>query len=291
LKHYAYCNPEALLPNLIEQTQKDYFALFNMDTINTGDSATVQKAIQAADVTVKQTIKNSFDELYHANFMDFHIWLFDNVDNIKKSYDQGADTNRNLGGGTCLRDSLDRDKILAQNPTIPSDQIHMGSSAQGRFAQSREEQEVDRINRVLKQVANGEVVLTDDEMRAYLGALDRLEEQELQQLKLKKTATIDVSLDTGNPTLPLMAAIDNVYNNNGKNIHCVLTLTSPNGVVGHAINFQLDASGKMFRFFDDNLGIDEYATYEQFKSEFEKYIKTAYEDLTKFGLRFYQSIP
>lgn len=77
--------------------------------------------------------------------------------------------------------------------------------------------------------------------------------------------------------------IGNEYNN-GKT-QFVLALYGPDG--GHAINIQFDSSRNVFRFIDDNLGICEFNSIDEFATEFYSYMNIYYKDDKHFIIKFF----
>ena len=108
LKNYSYCNPDAQLPEFISGAQSKYLELFKLDAIDQASPEALQALIGANNTKAQKHIKEFFTNWYVTNFYEFHEWLFVNLPNIKKSYNQGEDDNHDLGKGTCSKNSLDR---------------------------------------------------------------------------------------------------------------------------------------------------------------------------------------
>ncbi len=110
-KNYEYLNGQALL---MKQSAQLY--LSNKQYTK----AEMQTYAQAA---------------YHKMTAEY-TWLDQNMGHQKTVYNQGADHDRNQGEGTCLQNSLDRQKMLLDTPAMATDKIVFGSSQQGRFAEA-----------------------------------------------------------------------------------------------------------------------------------------------------------
>ena len=65
-----------------------------------------------------------------------------------------------------------------------------------------------------------------------------------------------------------------------------LFILGMNGEVdGHAINIQVDLSGPIYRFIDDNIGVVECPDAITFKETLSSWLRHAYSDLPRLELR------
>lgn len=192
------------------------------------------------------------------------IWIRDHIDFIKKVYDQGSDLNRNMGGGTCERNSEDRVKLLLKTPHITSDRIDMGSTSVGRFNQVAR-----NIMFNLKDTNPKEAVRILKESYSRVGlSIDRYN---------KVAAKSDED-----PQEVLYSELGRLVTEENESIF-ILGMTGEDRE-GHAINIQVDLSKPIFRFIDDNIGVVECPDGKTFKETLTTWLKTAYPDLPNYTL-------
>jgi hypothetical protein len=190
-----------------------------------------------------------------ANHIAFHeeayyAWLSSNERHIVKPYSQADDEDRNLGGGTCYQNALDRQKMLQREPAVSASKIPMGSTMDGRFAQLR----------LFRAGASGN-----------LEECDRLEQGAIAERGLKLTEN-RLQATHGKEAVEQLISV-------AKNDADPFILSMwPEEGAGHAINVQIDTQRNLFRFIDDNVGICEYPSQEAFAAGLSGLLSTFYHD-------------
>ena len=257
IKHYGYCNLEnnsneyikmgaaAFLVNVLKKINPAQFAKLQaielkqqLQQINQEQRAEARGFV----LDIMKEKKGKYD------------WLFKNADHIEKPYNQGDDKSRNVGGGTCLRNSLERLALLLLRPETTSNQIEMGSTEEGRIVQLK-------VNHGLLRDEDKQIYrklgLTQPQINEY-AVIGRIGDEVVAKL-------------FQSPTSPIKQG-------------GVFILGMTNNDSGHAMNLQFDPKKNIFRFIDDNLGIAGSYTQEEFIKEFPAFLNTYYPEYNSFEI-------
>lgn len=195
-------------------------------------------------------------------------WIKEHIDYIKVVYDQGSDLNRNMGTGTCERNSEDRVKLLLKSPYTPSEKISLGSTQVGRFNQA-----------VRDQIFAIKDSHPEEALRQLQASYERV------GLKLHQIYPVPVA-DKQNPQEALCKELGRIVMDENETLF-ILGLSGKSSV-GHAINIQIDLSKPIYRFMDDNIGTIECPDAEKFTETLSSWLRTAYPDLPKYDLSVFR---
>lgn len=195
-------------------------------------------------------------------------WIKEHIDYIKVVYDQGSDLNRNMGTGTCERNSEDRVKLLLKSPYTPSEKISLGSTQVGRFNQA-----------VRDQIFAIKDSHPEEALRKLQASYERV------GLKLHQIYPVPV-VDKQDPQEALCNELERIVMNEHETLF-ILGLSGKSSV-GHAINIQVDLSKPIYRFMDDNIGTIECPDAEKFTETLSSWLRTAYPDLPKYDLSVFR---
>ncbi|MBF5058777.1 hypothetical protein [Candidatus Neptunochlamydia vexilliferae] len=209
------------------------------------------------------TVVSKLSYISESNNNSITNWIKGNLPFIKQVYDQTNDTERNMGAGTCFENTLERVKVLHDNPVIKSGDISMGSSKIGRgmrrsfdkIKTSEEDvsQQGKKAAKLIRQKLGLELVSMTSTGRKNLG-------KQVKELDSKGFTNLCLGMD------------------------------SSAGEYGHAINMQFYRDKNLFRFIDDNLGVVECSTPQQFGKTLVSWLKTMYADLDKMTVDVYQPV-
>jgi len=195
-------------------------------------------------------------------------WIKEHIDYIKVVYDQGSDLNRNMGTGTCERNSEDRVKLLLKSPYTPSEKISLGSTQVGRFNQA-----------VRDQIFAIKDSHPEEALRKLQASYERI------GLKLHQIYPIPVA-DKQDPQDALCKELGRIVMDENETLF-ILGLSGKSSV-GHAINIQVDLSKPIYRFMDDNIGTIECPDAEKFTETLSSWLRTAYPDLPSYDLSVFR---
>jgi len=248
IEKHEFLNLEKALPELVSAAQAKYLSGLTSNVL-TQENAVFQSKVQKAHEKWASGIDAYVQGIYDREAPKY-AWLDQNTSYIRTIYDQGADADRNLGVGTCFQNSLDREKLITNNPSIPTTAIALGSSQQGRFADASL-----NAGKVRDNTSQG------------------------KRVGLPNAFHVPV---TGSFTQQLAKT----YLDRKQSMHCVVFISSSEDTC-HAVNIQVDEKRKIFRFFDDNLGAFEYPNFETFSAAFSTYLDAWYPDLTTRSLAFF----
>jgi len=271
ISHLGYCNlakqRESICLRVTDQGMKQFMTgnLFEMagaqSTETYGISLAKLKATEESFYMGEVTAK------YRAIQPDLK-WIKEHIDYIKVVYDQGSDLNRNMGTGTCERNSEDRVKLLLRSPHTPSEKISLGSTQVGRFNQA-----------VRDQI----FAIKDSHPKEALQKLQASYER--VGLRLHHIYPVPVG-DKQDPQEALCNELGRIVMNENETLF-ILGLSGKSSV-GHAINIQVDLSKPIYRFMDDNIGTVECPDAEKFTETLSSWLRTAYPDLPKYDLSVFR---
>ena len=213
---------------LIKQMVEEKFSLDSITPLKEGELLNTVKAAVMAQI--------------RGTFFDSYEWLYNNLNYIVTSYDQGLDPSRNQGTGTCLQSSLERYALLLSNPEISDLKIPLGSSQKGRYAQSHLRHEPYGDFAAPFGLAYPQMVILSQNGKTQLG------EQIVKQIT------------TGYK--------DEIARRGGHFIFATHFSDKP----GHAINIQYDPQKRIFRILDDDYGILRYPTESLFRERLIEHI-------------------
>ncbi len=286
VKHYSYMNLHANIPVISTSCEKRFIKSIGLKKINEMDPNLIDGHLKKYLTWVNKVPAEEFQNLYVGNFKAHHEWLAAHAQHIKKAYNQGDDKEI-PGNGCCYNNCLDRFKLFLTHPGKQPKDIPMQSTAKGRFAQMR----TVHAFHVARNELNAS--MTEEAIKKTVQDAESVENEAAYRLNLKisdvkpMTITSQTSQDPLKSLIREMKEICKIHNeySEGK-FQFVLTLYGPDG--GHAINIQFDSSNNVFRFIDDNLGICEFKSIDDFATEFYSYMNLFYENDKHFVINFFE---
>lgn len=266
MKNYSESNIETQKPSLVSNYMELFFT--KLGTTNIGTSLAnatpvgFRQEMQSFHQERKKYLNDTLNDMIVKNFKADYKWFVANIDAIKKPYNQGDDEDRNLGGGTCLLNSIERLSHLKKSPKLASDKIEMGSSSKGRFSQLR----------------FNPSVIQEEHYQKFGLTTPRIEmiNAPLNPLDSSRAYVINALFDIKDP-LKISA-------HQGAFIFCFRSNEVGGG--GHAIDIQFSRQHKIYRFIDDNIGVCEYSTEKDFKEGFQTYLEALYPKYTNYMVAF-----
>lgn len=256
VEHYSYMDPKKNFEYLIRLSQNAFFEKLNLEAIDTTSKANLVPYLQQVMNSVKDVPGNVFKSDYKKFFSKKHKWLLRNVENIMLPYNQADDDSKNIGDGVCYNNSLYRFTQIQADPKISPDKIQMGSNEKTRYFQNKVSAYYDQVDKkaiTLEQAADQQTSIS-----VHYG---------LEQYH-KYTLQTPPSTDPHEYLLNEMTRFAQA--GHSQFILCLY------GKGGHAVNIQIDIANGMYRLCDDNLGVGQYKTLQEFKKEISQYFKTFY---------------
>ncbi|MBS0616280.1 MAG: hypothetical protein JSR58_07010 [Verrucomicrobia bacterium] len=271
IKNYPMHDPLQYIPDYLELIQGRYFNMLKMSTLGHLGSEDVDKHIQKANHEMQTfELADSFKKMFKINCHKQHLWMYENHSHIKWCYCQSLDVDREQNGGTCLQNSLERIRLLMENPSLESHNIEMGSSMKGRMIRATVKLAYHKMTR---EQANDFQMQT-----SHLLGLKMTESKEI--LSTEKTNVFSSMMDD---------LSKRVEEDKSSNFQCLLVLYDVKGFA-HTFNLQIDKSNNVFRWMDDNFGVCEYDSAADFRSEFTKYLQAFYPEYTRFVVQTYAKL-
>jgi len=271
LATYSYMNPDALIPEVLKDAQNaflkgvDFKAVDRQERI--GFKAYMEQIIEREVGSLPVEL---FERDYKHLFARQHTWLADNLKYIKVTYNQGDETNTNLGEGVCGSNSLNRVGILAHNPGAPIEALKMGSTQKTRLHQTR-------TKHYFLAAKNREVT--------YDYAIEQQTGQSVHfGIKLKNKVPVEDK--TGNIHKDLI----NQMFENVKRGETSFMIGMQKPGAGHAVNVQIDEARGIYRLMDDNIGLVEYPDAKTFKNELYKYFRMNYMSYNQFNFYNFKAV-
>lgn len=268
LKHYSFLDPKEMKILILRFAQKQYFKTLTLEEICKLDLKGFKKKIAEMNKSAVKETEALYKELYFRYYADRHLWMSVNINAIKKPYNQGDQDSENMGEGICFTNSLERYRLLLDNPFKDGTTIHMGSSPEGRARQGA-------VNLAFTQGIKGE-----------LSAQEALAKQ--NGLAAKFDLKLVAKVEQARPRILSKAIVDQLDSLATSNFLGIITIKSPQG--GHAFNIQIDRKNNIFRFIDDNMGVCEWTSYDDFRKQFSLYLDHFYSDYHSFALEQYASL-
>lgn len=269
IKSYSYLNMNKKYSDFIEFSQNNFIKTLDLKEINQTEPQKIDHLISLYQDCLEKIGLKSFHYIYDEKFKSRHEWLAKNAESIKKPYNQADD--QELSAGCCFNNSIDRHWILSTLPDIPGKDIPMKSSKEGRFAQARAVQAF----RLMRQAK----MSYEEAEEIQLSAAKRHGLIQRQTIPVNPSAQKD-----SQSKLHLIDGMTKIYHEK-KSAQFILTLYNPNA---HAINIQLDAPHNLYRFIDDNLGVCEFTSFEEFQMEFLSYLQAFHPRKIQFIMRFFE---
>jgi hypothetical protein len=286
VKHYSYMNLHANMSAISARCEKRFIKHIGLKNINEMDPTLVDDHLHKFLNWAKKVPNEEFGNLYNDNFKAQHEWLAAHAQHIIKAYNQ-SDDKEIPGKGCCFNNCLDRLNLFLTHPGMPPKEIPMQSTAKGRFAQMRT---VHAFHVARKEI---DADMTEETVKKIVQEAKSIENEAAHRLNLKLSKMEPITINPKTSQDPLkslmrefkkICKISNEYNK-GKT-QFVLALYGPDG--GHAINIQFDSSRNVFRFIDDNLGICEFTSIDDFATEFYSYMNIYYKDDKHFIIKFFE---
>lgn len=256
VKNYSYMDPTKQFENFVEVAQEQFFTCLNLQ--NPLSNSDLENRLQQALLKSESYSVRLFERNYKEMYSKQHRWLVNNYNKIQKSYNQGDDWNTKLQKGVCYANSLRRYFMLIDEPSAI---IEMGSNQETRFVQ-------------IDYLAQGELVTlgktTSADRYNKVAKAFGLKRYHSYQLPFQKEDVRHQDL------------VDKMeqYANVGYT-QLILTVRSPNG--GHALNIQIDQKNGLFRMMDDNIGLVQFSSIDEFKSEIKEYMIAFYPEYNEYG--------
>ncbi|HEX2580235.1 MAG TPA: hypothetical protein VHK67_07535 [Rhabdochlamydiaceae bacterium] len=258
--HYPNLSKEEFISVLCAMAELKYTRGLTLDILRS--PTLFDEYFKRTDNALSDKLIRLYDENYKTHLLDPHAWFASYADSIKKPYSQAADINLNLESGTCFQNSLDRLALLLKTPNLKAENIRMGSTQEGRATQAR---------------------LKYTYIDAKVGLMPINKAVELQAKSCQRLGLV-LSGETPACTSPKELI---KHLSPKKNFLGILTLACPDGA--HAIDVQIDHKQKIFRFIDDNTGIVEMDSYEDFVNGFKTYLESLYPEFVAFKFETFSS--
>lgn len=172
-----------------------------------------------------------------------YAWIKNNQDRIKASYSQVDQVHTNVKEGTCLQNACERYAQLLDHPSIPTEDLKLGSSLSGRRVRATIVHEL-RTPHKSPQI----------DIYAPFG--------------LKSTGK-DLVFK------PDLEDLETSLENHPGTFLFGIGAPKKNG---HTINIQCDLKANKYRFIDDNFGSVEYATKAELLAQLKAYLKAFYPE-------------
>ena len=283
----GYCNLERQIDSIEARLNSAYLKEFGPELFGkatTEPSKVFLKSLEGVKVKESELYKQHLARSYRS-VRPYLKWIVDHANFIRATYDQGSDFNRNMGTGTCERNSEDRYKLLLQMPSVPSEKIALGSSSVGRHNQVLRGVVSDLAKRIpegksLSSMSEGERLIVK-EVHQKLKAI-------YKRVGLNPTGVHAVA-KAGKGSTPqeaLWAELTRLVMDENETLF-ILGMDAEKGP-GHAINIQVDLKAPIFRFVDDNIGVVECPDAKTFREALTSWLSTAYPDLTSYDLSTFE---
>lgn len=283
----GYCNLERQLDSIEARLNSAYLKEFGPELFGkatTEPSKVFLKSLEGVKVKETKLYEQRLRRSYQS-VRPYLKWIVDHASFIRSTYDQGSDFNRNMGNGTCERNSEDRHKLLLRTPFVPSEKIALGSSSVGRHNQVMR----DVVSQLAKRIPQGKSL-------SSMSQGERLIVKEVQQklkaiyerVGLNSTGVHAVAKATkgSTPQEALWAELTRLVMDEKETLF-ILGMDAEKGP-GHAINIQVDLKAPIFRFIDDNIGVVECPDAKTFREALTSWLSTAYPDLTSYDLSTFE---
>jgi hypothetical protein len=250
MKYYDYCDmrESELVDGEIENFLEQLSRPSLMSKITQFSSEEFNEALQSIYKTHFEICEKNLISTFKDHFREKYNWIVKNNKHIKKPENQGKLKDINCQDGTCYQNTIERERLLIINPEISADKIKVRSSEKGRF------------------------------IRAQLNQKKSFEKEDVEKLGVASITR------TGIPNIQAIFEEDALkFSKNGS---LILELFDNNGD-GHAINVQFNPAKNIYRFIDDNFGICEFDSAEEFKREFSEYMNLFYSDYHTFYVELF----
>lgn len=268
LNNYSYLDPKKMKIMILRFAEKKYFKTLTIDEICKLDLEGFKKKIAEMNKSAVKETEVLYKELYLRYYADLHLWMAANINAIKKPYNQGDQDSENMGEGTCFTNSLERYRLLLDNPFKDGTTIHMGSSPEGRARQGA-------VNLAFTQGIKGE-----------LSAQEAMAKQ--NGLATKFDLKLVAKVEQARPQILSKAVVAQLDSLATPNFLGIISIISPKGA--HSFNIQIDRTNNIFRFIDDNMGVCEWDSYANFRKQFSQYLDLFYSGYHSFVLEQYASL-
>jgi hypothetical protein len=285
IKHYSYMNLQATMSLVRTKCEKRFILQIGLKNINAMDPNSIGEYLKKGLKSLEFIPGKEFQNFYVDNLKDKHEWLANHAQHVKKSYNQGDDPN--AGNGCCFNNCLDRFKLFSTHPGMQPQDIPMQCSAGGKFAQMRS---AHAFHVAQKEV---DADMTEETFKKSLAKAQKVEKEAAHRLDLKVSNVEPIKINSETSKDPLkslirkMKEICKIHNEYSKGkIQFLFSLFGPAGA--HAINIQFDSSNNVFRFIDDNLGICEFKSIDEFAIGFYSYMNVFYKDDKRFVIEFFE---
>lgn len=269
IAYYPYMNPTCFYSDFCLIAEQHYLSGLKLTDLTELNSIDFKKMTEFFNKEASDVCVNVFNENYKMILSQRHNWLAENIPFIRQYYNQDEHADINQGSGTCAQNSLERYKLLIHNPSIDGKEIPMGSSEKGR-----------RIKATLQQAyqqSKKELLSREEILQMYSNS-----SQELGLRAQEHQPIVYTNIEQ------LMQKIDSHRDNFLVILGC--NCSSPDGVVGHMINLQINHRLKIFRMIDDNLGVCEWNSYEKMRDYFADFLRVFYFEPNEFTLTSYDQI-
>jgi len=266
---YSYIDPRQQFSVYRFDCEEEFFKTLDLSAIDRMESGELSRYLEEKVESKKNHPAELFEVNYNDMFSEQHLWLFDNLSNLKDAYNQGDEGNTNLGAGVCYNNCLDRISKFVLNPTLDRSTITMGSNAKTRFHQATVKQKVEEAKKG---------AMTWDEASQAI-------KENCSVYGLALHYSHDVSKD-GNVRKNLSKDLTTFSDMGYK--QGLLSLRVPGRPGGHAINLHFDKENGAYGFEDDNIGRVEFDSLATMKTQLKSFLKQFYPQHTNLGIDFYR---
>lgn len=268
IQNYKTLNLSMFIPKMLDD-HLDAFWRVRKDDISNSipkvNSTTFENGIKTLRVNYLTAVEPNLGKKIHELRQNEYNFFVKNIDNLVKPYSQQDDIHRNQNTGTCLENSMERQTLLLQNPTLSSKQIEMHSSKEGRFSKA---------------------------MRRFPAEEKNNMQRLLKRLNISKSIYKGIKAPEDSPVSSKQYVINFLFEQHADEINkqyqglFILGLKKDEKDPGHVLNIQYDLHNQIYRVLDDNTGIWEYHSPEEFKTKFQSYLEIFYPDCQIIGARF-----
>lgn len=283
----GYCNLERQIDSIEERLNSAYLKEFGpglFEKATTEPSKVFLKSLEGVKVKETKLYEQHLASSYRS-VRPYLKWIVDHANFIKSTYDQGSDFNRNMGTGTCERNSEDRHKLLLRTPFVPSEKIELGSSSVGRHNQVMRGVVSDLAKRIpqgksLSSMSQGERLIVKEVQQKLKAIYERV------GLNPTGVHTVAKATKGSTPQDALWAELTRLVMDENATLF-ILGMDAEEGP-GHAINIQVDLKAPIYRFVDDNIGVVECPDAKTFREALTSWLSTAYPELTSYDLSTFE---
>jgi hypothetical protein len=213
-----------------------------------------------------------------------NAWKQANASALRFEVSQGeADSNAVLTDGVCFMHGLRLQSYLVRNPSATAEEIRSflleDRANKPNVSSSDFFSSADRAAQAKYLIAS-----SAKDIRAVNAPPSSLKKYGLRE----ETPVMIRTEGRKNAQNAAMQGIEKTITDNSN--HSFIFCMSDGKETGHAIALQIDPNTKQFRFYDPNLGLYEFNSYDEFKKSFISYLSAVYPEMSRFSLNAYSPL-